>query len=84
MGKHHFADVTVAVEAKLSLLESHKIADQIENMLAQKFNIHDTTVHVEPDIWNGNWAFGFIGVSSEISLKTGKLNPVITLILIRF
>jgi len=49
MGEQHFADVTVAVEAKLSLLESHKIADQIENMLAQKFNIHDTTVHVEPD-----------------------------------
>ena len=53
MGKQHFADVTVTVEAKLSLLESHKIADQIENMLAQKFNIYDTTVHVEPDIESG-------------------------------
>ncbi len=49
MGEQHFADVTVAVEAKLSLLESHQIADQIETMLAQKFNIYDTTVHIEPD-----------------------------------
>lgn len=48
--EQHFADVTVTVEAELSLLESHQIADRIESMLAQKFGIQDTTVHVEPDI----------------------------------
>jgi len=48
-GKGHVADVSVTVNANLSTGESHQIADQIERVLADKFNIQDVVVHIEPD-----------------------------------
>ncbi len=42
-------DVIVTVNANLSTFESHKIADQIEQVLADKFGILDVVVHIEPD-----------------------------------
>jgi cation diffusion facilitator family transporter len=47
-GKQRTADVIIAVDSTLSITESHQIADNIEKLLANKFSIHDVTVHVEP------------------------------------
>lgn len=49
-GKGQAADVTVTVCASLSTLESHQIADKIEGLLADKFDIQDVVVHIEPDV----------------------------------
>ena len=49
-GKGQVADVTVTVCANLSTLESHNIADNIERVLADKFDIQDVVVHIEPDV----------------------------------
>jgi cation diffusion facilitator family transporter len=49
-GKGQAADVSVTVSANLSTLESHQIADQIEHVLSDKFDIQDVVVHIEPDI----------------------------------
>jgi cation diffusion facilitator family transporter len=49
-GKGQAADVTVTVCASLSTLESHQIADKIEGVLADKFDIQDVVVHIEPDV----------------------------------
>lgn len=49
-GKGQVADVTVTVSANLSTVESHQIADQIERVLADKFDIQDVVVHIEPDM----------------------------------
>jgi cation diffusion facilitator family transporter len=49
-GEGQVADVTVTVCAKLTTLESHQIADQIEWVLADKFDIQDVMVHIEPDL----------------------------------
>jgi cation diffusion facilitator family transporter len=46
--KGRTADVIIAVEPTLSTVDSHLIADDIEKILADKFNIHDATVHIEP------------------------------------
>ena len=42
------ADVIVTVDPDLPTLESHDIADEIEAILASKFNIQDVLVHIEP------------------------------------
>jgi cation diffusion facilitator family transporter len=47
-GKQRTADVIIAVDSTLSISDSHHIADNIEKLLADKFAIHDVTVHVEP------------------------------------
>ena len=49
-GKEQVADVTVTVCSNLSTFESHQIADKIESVLADKFDIHDVVVHIEPDV----------------------------------
>ena len=50
IGKGQVADVTVTVCSNLSTLESHQIADKIERVLADKFDIQDVVVHIEPDM----------------------------------
>lgn len=47
-GEQPSADVVVSVEAGLSTALSHTIADAVERLLAEEFDIHDVTVHVEP------------------------------------
>jgi cation diffusion facilitator family transporter len=49
-GKGQVADVTLTVSASLSTLESHQIADKVESVLADKFDIQDVVVHIEPDV----------------------------------
>jgi cation diffusion facilitator family transporter len=41
-------DVVVTVDPALSLSASHRIADEVERVLAERFETHDVTVHVEP------------------------------------
>ena len=50
-GKGQVADVTVTVCANLSAIEAHHIADNIERVLADKFDIQDVVVHIEPDVY---------------------------------
>lgn len=47
-GKQRIADVIIAVDSNLTTLDSHHIADNIEQLLADKFAIHDVMVHIEP------------------------------------
>lgn len=42
------ADVVVAVDPGLSTALSHTVADAVERLLAERFDIHDVTVHIEP------------------------------------
>lgn len=44
----NFADVIVTVDASMSIEKAHEIADKIEVLLEEKFNISDVTVHIEP------------------------------------
>ncbi|MBT8115605.1 MAG: cation diffusion facilitator family transporter [Arenicella sp.] len=44
-----FADVTIAVAPELSTEQSHVITEQVEQALAEHFDIDDVVVHVEPD-----------------------------------
>lgn len=49
IGSAPSADVVVAVSNSLSIEDSHRIADKIEAALEATFDIHDMTIHVEPD-----------------------------------
>ncbi|GIX21280.1 MAG: cation transporter [Gammaproteobacteria bacterium] len=42
------ADVVLKVDGALSTHEAHAIADAVEQLLAARFGIQDTTVHIEP------------------------------------
>lgn len=48
-GEQYFADLTITVNASLGLPDSHNLADQIESLLQDEFEISDTVVHIEPD-----------------------------------
>lgn len=47
-GANIYLDVTVTMRPDLTVKESHDIADQIEHLLQEKFQIFETDVHVEP------------------------------------
>lgn len=47
-GNEVAADIIVTVDRNLTLEQSHEVADAIEALLAEQFDIHDTTVHIEP------------------------------------
>lgn len=47
-GSGTVADLVITVDPGLSTEESHRIADDVENLLAQRFGIIDTSVHIEP------------------------------------
>jgi divalent metal cation (Fe/Co/Zn/Cd) transporter len=38
----------VSVDPKLSTVDSHAIADEIERALSERFSARDVTVHIEP------------------------------------
>lgn len=48
IGRHASVDVVVTVDAQLDTAASHAIADAIETVLSSRFDVHDTTVHIEP------------------------------------
>ncbi len=41
-------DVVVSVDAELTTEESHKIADKIETMIENKYQVKDALIHIEP------------------------------------
>lgn len=47
-GANVFVDVVIAMEKTLTVEESHQVADEIEVMLAEQFQVFDTDVHIEP------------------------------------
>ena len=48
-GRGVAADIIVTVDGAMSTEKSHEVADAIETLLAEEFNIQDATVHIEPD-----------------------------------
>lgn len=48
IGGRHLADLTIQVEHHQTLIETHAIADLVENILQQEFSIDDVIVHMEP------------------------------------
>lgn len=49
-GNNILVDVIVKVSADLSVVEAHKITEEIEQKLKSEFNITEAIVHIEPDI----------------------------------
>ncbi|MBX8938742.1 cation diffusion facilitator family transporter [Enterococcus gilvus] len=47
-GANIYLDVTVTMNPDLTVKESHDIADQIEQLLQEEFQIFETDVHIEP------------------------------------
>ncbi|MFD0589848.1 cation diffusion facilitator family transporter [Paenibacillus sp. GCM10027627] len=47
-GSHVLVDVIVQVDPELTLIESHRICDEIERRMGRKHNIMSVHVHVEP------------------------------------
>lgn len=41
-------DLVITVDAKMTTLAAHEIADQVESELERAFDVEDATVHVEP------------------------------------
>ncbi len=41
-------DIVISVDAELTTDESHKIADEVEILIEEKFNVGDAFIHVEP------------------------------------
>jgi len=42
-------DLTVTVDPALSTRDAHDISDEIERIIARRFEVEDITVHIEPD-----------------------------------
>lgn len=49
-GSNIMVDVVVAVDGELNITEGHKITEDIETQLKEKFDVIDAVVHVEPDL----------------------------------
>ena len=49
-GNNIMVDVVVIVDASLNIAEGHKITEDIENHLKNKYDVIDAVVHVEPGI----------------------------------
>ena len=47
-GKHIAADLSIRVAPEMTTEEAHKLADKVENILKQQFNVEDAIVHIEP------------------------------------
>ena len=48
LGSNRAVDMVVTVDAQLSIAESHEIADQIESLIEQRFEVQDISIHIEP------------------------------------
>lgn len=48
IGSARAVDLVIEVDAQLSTAEAHKITDQLEALLAERFDVHDISIHVEP------------------------------------
>lgn len=48
MGAERAVDMIVTVDAKMSTLNSHRVADNIESLLQRQFDVQDVSIHIEP------------------------------------
>ncbi len=48
VGSARAVDLIIEVDAKLSTAAAHEIADQLETLLADRFDVHDVSIHIEP------------------------------------
>ena len=48
IGASPSVDVIIAVDRQLSTAEAHEIADAIEDLLHQQYDMEDITIHIEP------------------------------------
>ena len=48
IGSARAVDIVIEVDANLPTAAAHDIADQLEGLLAEDFDVHDVSVHVEP------------------------------------
>ena len=49
IGKACAIDMIISVDSSISTEESHKIADEIESLIEQRFDTSDISIHVEPE-----------------------------------
>ena len=47
-GDHTYVDVAIEIDGHLSVIESHKITEEVEEILIYNFGVYDVDVHVEP------------------------------------
>ena len=47
-GSNIYLDLILEMNPDLSVYESHEIADQVENMLKERFGVFDIDIHIEP------------------------------------
>jgi cation diffusion facilitator family transporter len=47
-GSHVCLDLTIFVDPELNVVESHRIAETVENRLKRKYRVLETHVHIEP------------------------------------
>ncbi len=52
IGMERAMDLVVGVDPAMSTAASHRIADSIEALLEERFQVNDITVHIEPDAAN--------------------------------
>lgn len=48
IGSEIAIDMVISVNAEISTEESHRIADQVENMVEEQFHVGDAFIHIEP------------------------------------
>ena len=49
IGKTRAIDLVISVDPTLSIEESHRIADEIESLIEERFDTSDISIHVEPE-----------------------------------
>lgn len=49
VGTEREVDLVIAVEPSLTTEASHAIADRVEDVVSEKFEVKDVSVHIEPD-----------------------------------
>ena len=47
-GSNIYLDIILEMNPDLSVFESHEIADQVEDMLMERFGVFDIDIHIEP------------------------------------
>ena len=47
-GSNIYLDIILEMNPDLSVFESHEIADQVEDMLKERFGVFDIDIHIEP------------------------------------
>ena len=48
IGKACAIDLVISVDPEMSIEESHKIADEIESLIEERFETSDISIHIEP------------------------------------